>query len=81
VHSGVNLRMSKKGNAVHQGDQGDLLIKITVRPHPYFKREGYDIVTDKYITFTQAVLGDKIKIETLQGKAEVKLKPGTAHGE
>jgi molecular chaperone DnaJ len=52
VDSGINLRMSKKGNYVLKGDPGDLLIKIAVRKHPYFKREGYDILTDKYITVT-----------------------------
>ena len=40
-----------------RGDSGDLLIKINVKPHPNFKREGYDIYTDKYITITQAILG------------------------
>lgn len=52
VDSGVNLRMSKKGNYAAKGEAGDLLIKVNVRPHPYFKREGYDIYTDKYITVT-----------------------------
>lgn len=44
--------MSKKGNFALNGEPGDLLIKINVRPHPYFKREGYDIYTDKFITVT-----------------------------
>jgi len=52
VDSGVNLRMSKKGNYSLRGEAGDLLIKVNVKPHPYFKREGPDILTDKYITFT-----------------------------
>ncbi len=52
VDNGVNLRLSKKGNFSLKGDNGDLLIKVNVRPHPYFKREGADIHTDKYITMT-----------------------------
>ena len=52
VDNGVNLRMTKKGNQTTKGDAGDLLIKVVVRPHPYFKREGYDIITDKYISVT-----------------------------
>lgn len=52
VDSGVNLRMSKKGNFSLRGEPGDLLIKVNVKPHPYFKREGSDIITDKFITFT-----------------------------
>jgi molecular chaperone DnaJ len=52
VDSGVNLRLSKKGNFSSKGDNGDLLIQVKVRPHPYFKREGPDIFTDKYISMT-----------------------------
>jgi molecular chaperone DnaJ len=52
VDSGVNLRMSKKGNFSLKGEPGDLLIKVTVRPHTYFKREGTEIITEKHLTFT-----------------------------
>ena len=48
-----------------------------MKPHPYFKREGVDIITDKYITMTQAILGGTCKVETLSGKVDLKLKPGT----
>ena len=52
--------MSKKGNFSLKGDAGDLLIKVNVRPHPYFKREGADILCDKKITLTKAILGGKV---------------------
>ena len=52
VDSGVNLRMSKKGNYSLRGDAGDLLIKVNVKAHPYFKREGSDILTEKSISLT-----------------------------
>jgi molecular chaperone DnaJ len=58
IDSGVNLRMAKKGNystrATNKvlGDPGDLLIKVTVRPHPYYRRDGANIYTDKFITVT-----------------------------
>jgi molecular chaperone DnaJ len=81
VDSGVNLRMSKKGNFSLKGEPGDLLIKVTVKPHPLFKREGSDIVTDREITFSQAALGAAIKIDTLWGKQEVKIRPGTGPDE
>jgi molecular chaperone DnaJ len=81
VDTGVNLRMSKKGNYALKGESGDLLIKLSVRKHPYFKREGFDIHTDKYVTMTQAILGSNVKVETLQGKIDMKLKPGTVHDE
>lgn len=52
VENGINLRLSKKGNFYIRGEPGDLLIKLNIRPHPYFKRDGVDIHTDKFITFT-----------------------------
>ena len=52
VDSGVNLRMSKKGNFSLRGDAGDLLIKVKVKPHPYFKRDAADIITEKQITLS-----------------------------
>ena len=73
--------MSKKGNFSLKGEAGDLLIKVNVKPHPTFKREGSDIVTEKPITFTQAVLGSTVKAETLWGKNDVKLRAGINHDE
>jgi len=67
VDSGVNLRMNKKGNYSLKGDPGDLLIKVTVKPHPNFKRQGADILSEKNITLTQAILGGTIKVETING--------------
>lgn len=81
VESGVNLRMSKKGNFSLRGDSGDLLIKVSVKSHPFFVREGADIVAEKHITFTQAALGSTIKVDTLWGKQDLKIKPGTMHDE
>jgi len=59
--------MAKKGNWSKSGKHGDLLIKVTVRDHNYFKREGDDIITEKFITVTQAILGTKVSIATLHG--------------
>jgi DnaJ-class molecular chaperone len=44
--------MAKKGNFSLNGEAGDLLIKVAVTPHPYFKRQGSDIHSDKFITMT-----------------------------
>lgn len=81
VDSGVNLRMSKKGNYSLKGEAGDLLITVNIRPHPYFSRQGIDIHTVKYVTMTQAILGSAVRIETLTGKTDIKLRPGTTHEE
>jgi molecular chaperone DnaJ len=50
VDNGVNLRVSKKGHFSPVGPSGDLMVQIKVKPHPYFKRDGSDILTDQYIT-------------------------------
>jgi len=48
---------------------------------PYFKREGYDIFTDSYISIPQAVLGDKMEVKTLYGNQTVTIKNGTQSGD
>ena len=50
VDNGVNLRVSKKGNSGGGGPAGDLMIQVKVKPHPYFKRDGSDILTDQFIS-------------------------------
>lgn len=53
VYDGVTLRMVGKGNHSTKGGQpGDLLLKVTIRPHPYFRRDACDIKSDKYISVT-----------------------------
>jgi len=49
--------MNGKGHVSKHGPPGDLMIKIRVKEHPYFKREKFDIHTDKYITVSEAILG------------------------
>lgn len=81
VDSGVNLRMSKKGNFSLKGEPGDLLIKVTVKEHPYFKRKGADIYVEKKVTLTQALLGSTVRVKTLQGDVDLKIRPGTGNDE
>ena len=77
VNSGINLRLSGKGNFSPNGLAGDLMLKISVKPHPYFKRDGFDILTDCYVSVADAILGNKIEIETLDGKVTLQVDPGT----
>lgn len=51
-----------------------------MKPHPYFKRSGNNIMTDKYITVTQAILGGNVKVQTLTNIVDVEVKPGTNDG-
>jgi len=68
ICSGQKLRLSGKGNAgAYGGPSGDLYITVKVLPHSVFTREGSDIIINKNINFTEAVLGTSIDIPTLAG--------------
>jgi molecular chaperone DnaJ len=53
------------------------MLKVNVKPHAYFKREGQDIQTDCVVSISQAVLGASVKIKTLYGDVNVKVQAGT----
>lgn len=82
IQDGQTLSLEGQGEAGEKGGPaGDLYINIKVNPHPKFKREGNNIISDEYITFSQAVLGDKITIDTIEGPIKMKVPPGTQSGE
>ncbi len=62
------------------GGKGDLYVIIDVRPHEIFKREGYNVICEMPITFTQAALGDELEVPTLEGKVKYKMAEGTQSG-
>ena len=59
---------------------GDLIIQVSVRQHPIFERDGYDIYCEIPVTFSEATLGAKIKIPTLEGEMEYDMPEGTQTG-
>jgi molecular chaperone DnaJ len=59
---------------------GDLEISIKVRPHPFFKRAGDDVVCSVPISFTQAALGAEIEVPTLEGRGKMRVPAGTQPG-
>ena len=82
VADGQVLRLRGKGNpGVGEGEPGDALIEIHVRPHPVFKREGNDIVLEVPITFDEAVLGGKIEVPTIGGRVFATVPPGSNTGQ
>jgi DnaJ-class molecular chaperone len=82
VADGQVLRLRGKGNpGVGEGEPGDALIEIHVRPHPVFKREGNDIVVEVPITFDEAVLGGKIEVPTIGGRVFATVPPGSNTGQ
>ncbi len=78
IDNGSHLRLAGQGEAgLRGGPAGDLYITIRVRPHPIFKREGDTVICEIPITFTQAALGGEIRVPTLNGRARLKVPPGT----
>jgi curved DNA-binding protein len=62
------------------GPNGDLVLLIHVRPHPFFKREGDDLHIEVPLTLSEAVKGAKVKVPTFDGPVSVKVPPGTNSG-
>jgi len=82
VIDGQVLRLKGKGNpGVGEGEPGDALIEVRVRPHPVFKREGDDIIVEVPITIDEAVLGGKIEVPTIGGRVFAKVPPGSNTGQ
>jgi len=78
IPSGKKLRVSKKGmEGRNGGPPGDLYLQISIREHPIFSREGDDLIVEKEINFSEAVLGTTIEVPTLDGMKKVKVPPGT----
>ncbi len=70
------------GNAgANSGPSGDLRVAVFVRPHPQFIRDGYNVHIEQHISFTQAALGDKLRIPTLDNDVFFDIPAGTQSGE
>jgi len=82
VSSGARLRVPGKGNAgVAGGPPGDLYITIRVEEHPFFKRTGDNIEVQIPLTVSEAGLGAKIEVPTIEGRALLKIPQGTQNGQ
>lgn len=78
VDEGFQLRLSGKGNAgINGGSNGDVFIEFKIKEHPLFERDGADIYLEVPITITDAILGCKKEIPTLNGNVYLDIKPGT----
>lgn len=81
IRDGEMVRMTGMGEAVAHGTTGDLYIKINVARHPIFKREGSDLTMDMNLKLSEALLGAKYDIDTLDGKVEVTIPEGVGINE
>ena len=76
VDSDMRMRIPRKGNEGKRG-RGDLYLIFKVKPSKIFKRKGNDLIVEVPLFFTSAILGDKVKIPTLEGEKEIEIKPFT----
>jgi molecular chaperone DnaJ len=82
TRDGQRIRLPGKGNAgVHGGPAGDLYVIIRAGEHPVFHREGDDIRITVPVTATEAALGSKIEVPTIDGRTLLKIPPGTQSGQ
>ncbi len=75
----VNLR-GQGAAGRNGGPSGDLLVGVTVQPHPFFQREGNDLFYEKQVSFAEAALGAELEIPTIDGKVKWTLPDGTQPG-
>lgn len=81
VAEGMQLSVSGKGNAgPRSGVPGDLIVVVEEVEHEVLKRDGHNIIYDHYLNFADAALGTTIEVPTIDGKAKVKIDPGTQAG-
>jgi len=81
VDDGGKVRIGGKGNdGVCGGPAGDLIITVRVEPHAFFRRSGLNLEMTLPITFTEAALGAKVEVPTLDGQTILKIPPGMSSG-
>ena len=82
IHDGQRIRLSGEGHSgVAGGRAGDVYVRVRVRPDERFVREGDDIFSTVDLTMTQAALGARVTVPTLDGETELEFAPGTQPGE
>jgi molecular chaperone DnaJ len=82
TRDGQRIRLAGKGNAGgHGGAAGDLYVIIRIDAHPVFHRDGDNIYLTVPVTATEAALGAKVEVPTIDGRAELKIPPGTQSGQ
>jgi molecular chaperone DnaJ len=81
IHDGQRIRLTGAGHAGAGGGAGDAYVLVRVRPDPRFVREGNDVFATVDLTMTQAALGMRRTVPTLDGDIDLEFEPGTQPGE
>ncbi len=81
IDSGEMIRLSGAGEAISLGQSGDLYIKVYVKKHSLFRRDGQNLIMDLNVKLTEAMLGGEQNIQTLDGAIKLKIPEGITFGE
>jgi molecular chaperone DnaJ len=81
IDNGEMIRLSGAGEAVPHGSAGDLYIKVHVRKHKIFRKEGADLIMSLDVKVSDAILGGKYELETLDGKTILDIPSGSNSGD
>jgi len=81
VRNGQKIRLARQGQASPGGEPGDLLLQMNILPHRLFRLEDRDVVLRLPLTPWEAALGSTLKVPTLAGSVELKIKPGMQSGQ
>lgn len=81
VYDGSYMTIRGEGNAGKNGGHpGDIIVIFQEQKHEYFTRDGDNIIYELFISYPEAVLGTEVEVPTLNGKAKLKIEPGTQPG-
>jgi curved DNA-binding protein len=81
ARDGATIRVPSKGEErAAPGESGDLQVELRMLAHPYFRREGNDIILEAPIRISEAVKGAKIQVPTIDGPVTVTIPPGSSSG-
>ena len=80
IDDGATIRLREHGEAIGDGQKGDLYVHIRVRAHKHFTREGDIILSEQHIGMVDATLGTEIDVNTVDGSVRMKVPAGTQSG-
>ncbi|MDP1625036.1 MAG: J domain-containing protein [bacterium] len=81
LDTGEMVRLSGAGEEIEGGHPGDLYVRVHVKRHPTFRKEGHNLVADMEIKLTDAIMGTTYNLKTLDGDIALKVPEGVANGE